>query len=134
MPGETDLTTLLRTMKPELHAQPFGYAFIPNGQSLDPTLRPMALVAEDEGLTVITPSVNLAGKTVETTGPFARITLMVNSSLEAIGLTAAVSTALAGAGISANMIAGYHHDHVFVAWDKRDAALAVLHGLVADAA
>ena len=52
-----------------------------------------------------------------------RITLTVHSSLEAVGLTAAVATCLAQAGISANVVAAYHHDHVFV--PEADAETAV---------
>ena len=53
----------------------------------------------------------------------------MHSSLEAVGLTAALSKRLADAGISANMIAALHHDHLFVPWDRRDEALAALRGL-----
>lgn len=62
---------------------------------------------------------------------WARITLTVHSSLAAIGLTAAVSQALAAGGIPANIIAAFHHDHIFVPWDRRAEALAVLHRLAA---
>jgi hypothetical protein len=40
-----------------------------------------------------------------------------------------LSKHLADAGISANVIAALHHDHIFVPWDRRDDALAVLRGL-----
>jgi hypothetical protein len=62
---------------------------------------------------------------------WARITLGVHSSLAAIGLTARVAAALAERGIAANMVAAFHHDHVFVPWERRDEALAVLRGLSA---
>ena len=54
---------------------------------------------------------------------FRRITLGVRSSLEAVGLTAAVAAALTDAGISANVVAAFHHDHVFVPADRAEAAL-----------
>ena len=60
---------------------------------------------------------------------WARITLGVQSSLAAIGLTARVAEALAARGISANMVAAFHHDHVFVPWERREEALALLRGL-----
>jgi len=74
-----------------------------------------ALIREAEGVTIVRPG---AG--------WARITLTIHSSLEAVGLTAAVAAALAARGISTNMIAAFHHDHVFVPWDRRDEAMAAL--------
>jgi hypothetical protein len=62
---------------------------------------------------------------------WARITLGIESSLEAVGLTARVGTALAERGIGANMIAACHHDHVFVPWERREEAMAALEALSA---
>lgn len=61
-----------------------------------------------------------------TDSTFKRITLSVYSSLEAVGLTAAVASALAKERISANVIAAYHHDHVFVPADKANQAVQIL--------
>ena len=57
---------------------------------------------------------------------FSCISLMVHSSLDAVGLTAAVSGRLAAHGISANMIAAYYHDHIYVPQNKAQLALQVL--------
>jgi hypothetical protein len=51
---------------------------------------------------------------------------MVHSSLDSVGLTAAVSGKLAAHGISANIIAGFYHDHVFVPRNKAQLALRLL--------
>jgi hypothetical protein len=80
-----------------------------------------ALIREGEGMTLIRPGEG-----------WARITLGIHSSLDAIGLTAGVAAALAARGISANMVAAFHHDHVFVPWDLRDEALAALRALSAE--
>jgi hypothetical protein len=50
----------------------------------------------------------------------------VLSDLESVGLTAALSKRLAEAGISANVVAALHHDHIFVPWERREEALALL--------
>lgn len=118
--AERDLTVLLRGMEPVLHDLPHGFAVwegaLPEGV--------FATVAEAEGLTVVAPLDRLgAGE------PWARISLTVHSDLAAVGLTAAVATALAREGISCNVIAGLYHDHLFVPWDRRGDAMAALRGL-----
>lgn len=122
--AESDLVTLLRTMEPVLHPQPYGFAVWDS----DLPFRPFATVAEDEGLTVVA---LLAGMTAAgmRSDPWARISLTVQSDLAAVGLTAAFATALGAEGISCNVIAGFHHDHLFVQWDRRHAALAALEAL-----
>jgi hypothetical protein len=57
------------------------------------------------------------------------LTLTVWSSLEAVGLTAAFSRALADADIPCNVLAGYHHDHLLVPVDRADEAIAALRTL-----
>lgn len=87
---------------------------------------------EDEGVTAIAPSELADELGIE--GPdFARITLMVHSDLEGVGLTAAVAGALADAGIACNMVAAIHHDHVFVPAALAEKALDVLQHLSASA-
>ncbi len=56
----------------------------------------------------------------------AMITLRVHSSLDAVGLTAAVAGQLATGGISCNVVAGYFHDHLFVPIDEADLAVNLL--------
>lgn len=118
--AESDLTVLLRTMEPVLHPEPYGYAVwdgaLPAGV--------FATVAEEEGMTVVAPLAVLRRG-----APWARISLTVHSDLAAVGLTAAFAGALGQVGISCNVIAGYHHDHLFVQWDRREAAMAALREL-----
>ncbi|MDZ4086052.1 MAG: ACT domain-containing protein [Tabrizicola sp.] len=123
--GETDLAVLLATMEPVLHPEPYGYA-VWTGETLP--LQPFAAIAEAEGLTVVAPldKMQAAGMVSD---PWARISLTVHSDLAAVGLTAAFAGALGQAGISCNVIAGYHHDHLFVQWDRRKDAMAALRGL-----
>ncbi len=57
------------------------------------------------------------------------ITLGLNSELDMVGLTARFSSAMAEKGISANVIAGYYHDHIFVPYKRREEALKILEGI-----
>ncbi len=114
----SDLAALLREMRPVLHATPYGFTVaVPDAP---PPSGAFALIHEDEGLTVIAP---------DQQGGWARISLSVHSSLSVVGLTAAFAGALAEVGISCNAIAGYHHDHLFVPWDRRHDAMAALAAL-----
>ena len=127
--GERDLAKLLRGMEPVLSPAPYGFA-VWAGDVLP--FAHFATVAEDEGLTVVA---DLAGMRAAglISDPWARISLTVHSDLAAVGLTAAFAGALAVAGISCNVIAGFHHDQLFVQWVRRGEALAVLTGLARDA-
>jgi hypothetical protein len=125
MPAVHDLTELLRRMQPILHPLPHGFALAEAGR----VAAPFALIAEDEGTTVIAPTAALQAAGIAVADPMARISLTVHSALTAVGLTAAMAGALAARGISANVVAGFHHDHVFVPWADRHAAMQVLAGL-----
>jgi hypothetical protein len=81
---------------------------------------------EEEGRTMILP-VEIADEAgLEYESTFHMITLRVFSSLDAVGLTAAVATALAEKGIAANVVAAFHHDHVFVPSDRAEEAIEAL--------
>jgi hypothetical protein len=118
----SELSAMLAGMAPVLDARAWSFVVVQGAPPPDA----FAVVREDEGITAIVPG-ERSGMT------FARITLMVHSALEGVGLTAAVAGALAEAGIACNMVAGYHHDHLFVPWERRDEALAVLERLAAAA-
>ncbi len=120
-----DLAILLRDMQPVLHDVPYGYGFIAAGQTA-PADAVFARIVEDEGTTLIAPQAVLTAMGITAPEAWARISLTVQSDLEAVGLTAALATALAGRGISANVVAGFHHDHIFVQWDRRVDAMQAL--------
>ena len=54
------------------------------------------------------------------------ITLEIDSTLDSVGLTSSFSRELTNAGISCNVIAAYHHDHIFVPYKKRLKAVKIL--------
>ena len=125
----SDLSEMLTGMKPTLRAG--RYRFAPHGPDedfIDLLHRTFAMVREDEGMTLVIRARR------EDPGPiFAGITLQVHSALEGVGLTAAVATTLAEAGIPCNVIAAYHHDHIFVPWERRAEAMERLEKLSLDA-
>lgn len=122
MSGVTDLDELLATMEPALMDGSFVYASIPAGELAAHFSRgPIGLFREEEGITLILPTEAAQG--LAASPPMRMITLTVHSSLEAVGLTAAFATALTAEGISANVVAAYHHDHIFV--PERDAEKAL---------
>mgnify|MGYP003876333845 FL=1 len=131
MAAEADLARLLAGLAPTLDPQPFGYALLPLEQALPTGLVPFALIREAEGLTVIAARDALAAAGLAVEASWALLTMTVHSSLEAVGLTAAMATALSRVGISANVVAGYHHDHLLVPWDRRHDALEALQALAA---
>lgn len=131
--GETNITKLLATMDPQLQAGEFVFCTIPTLKLPDYLLlQPIAICREPEGTTLVLP-VDAAQKAkLPVRGVYRQIILMVHSSLEAVGLTAAIATRLAAHGLSANVIAGYYHDHIFVAKDKAEKAVSVLKELAGD--
>jgi hypothetical protein len=123
--AERDLARMLQGMEPVLHAEAYGFALWPGGAM---PFAPFATVAEEEGLTVVA-GLEEMGRAGLVSEHWARISLTIHSDLEAVGLTAAFSAALAKEGISCNVVAGFYHDHLFVQWDRRFEALTALERL-----
>ena len=84
---------------------------------------------EEEGWTVILPKQNAIDLELAYTFECAWISLQLSSDLEAVGLTAMFSEALASANISCNVIAAYHHDHIFVPIADAEKAIRTLEKL-----
>lgn len=127
MAGETDLNTLLATMEPQLLDEEYVFVSFPEGQYGDGAhLSPIAMFQEQEGMTLVISKTSALANNQPVENCFRCISLKVHSSLEAVGLTAAISTTLAEQGISANVIAAYYHDHVFVPAEEAQDALTLL--------
>ncbi|MEP1446094.1 MAG: ACT domain-containing protein [Paraglaciecola sp.] len=130
MSGETDLNKLIGSMQPVLSDVEYVFAVLNNDSSVSLLeLAPLGTFHEQEGLTVIVPKLKADVSGLSYEGVFQCITLNVHSSLDAVGLTAAVSTALTEQNISANVVAAYFHDHIFVPNDKANQALSCLQTL-----
>jgi hypothetical protein len=124
-PGETDLDVMLSTLAVQRRPGIFTYIAV---EVPTPGLLAAAQAVVKEGplTTIVLPveSAVRAGQLV--TVELAWLTLTVQSSLEAVGLTAAVSARLAAIDVPCNVLAGYHHDHLLVPVDRVDDAVAAL--------
>ena len=133
MGRHTALRHLLATLRPQRHAG--VYAFVTVVGDFDAVaLQPLATFREQEGTTLVVEESRARAAGLPVLFRASWLTLRVHSDLAAVGLTAAVTSALAGAGIACNVIAAAHHDHLFVPLDAADAALAALHALQQSAA
>jgi hypothetical protein len=130
MPPEpiSDLAELLRSMRPVLNEGVYCFVTVPAGFNAI-SVTPIATFVEREGLSLIVEEHVAISHGLTPAFRAAWITLTVHSDLHAVGLTAAVSSALAEAGISCNIVAAVHHDHLFVPVERVNEALGVLEGL-----
>lgn len=130
--AQSDLAALLRSMEPVLHEGVYAYCVLAYGADLG-HLAPVVTVHEAEGLTLVVPEQQAVEAGLPLLFRAAWITLNVHSDLQAVGLTAAFSSALGRAGISCNVVAGAFHDHIFVPAAQAQAALRVLQDLQKEA-
>lgn len=126
MSGITDLDELLRSMSPKLVETEFVFVTVSGELKEYFELNPIATFIEPEGLTLVLERSVAEIARLPFEGSYSQIILTVHSSLEAVGLTAAVASKLASKGISANVIAAYYHDHIFVQTSKAQAAVLAL--------
>jgi hypothetical protein len=125
--GSTDLAAMLATLEATARPDEYVYAVVDPGHPAVPLAA--ATVREDEGLTLVLRRADADELGVPYDFIAAWLTLTVHSSLAAVGLTAAFSRVLGEAGISCNVLAGFHHDHLLVPAVDRDRALSVLGAL-----
>ena len=130
MAGETDLKAILKSLSPLLLEPTYVFCTVPNARYGDyAETAPIASFLENEGLTLVLTQASADSHGLAYEGLFSCISLQVHSSLESVGLTAMVSGQLAAHNISANMIAGYYHDHLFVQTVQAQEALGLLSNL-----
>jgi len=125
--GSTDLAAMLATLEATVRPDEYVFAVIDAGHPV--VALAAATIQEDEGLTVVLRRADADSRGIVYEFVAAWLTLTVHSSLEAVGLTAAFSRALGEAGISCNVLAGFHHDHLLVPASERDRALEVVRAL-----
>jgi len=131
MTGEKNLEKLLASLSPTLMDGEYVFCTFDNARYGERSeLEPIAAFTETEGLTLVIPKSKADEHRLNYQVVFRGITLNADSSLDAVGLTAALSSKLAEHGISANMIAGYFRDHIFVQKEHAEKAIAALNELV----
>lgn len=136
--GETDLDRLLSAMSPELDAGTFVFVSLQHSaagrglaEGVIAELNALAVFVEQEGISLVVPQELADAHALSYEGLYRCLKLGVHSSLAAVGLTAAVAGCLAAERISANVIAAYYHDYVFVPVAKADQAERALRRLSA---
>ena len=130
MKGIKDIETLLGGLEPTLSEEEYVFCSFAGAEYGDfKELNPIGIFRESEGLTLIIKRKTAESNSMEYESTFRLMTLKAYSNLNAVGFTAAVSSKLAEKGIAANVVAGFHHDHIFVLSDQADAAMDALHEL-----
>ena len=127
MPAIRDLQHLLANL--DARRVPGRFVFVAAPPERLAALPALATIREDEGWTVVLRAEDADAAALRYDFVAAWITLTVHSDLAAVGLTAAVSRALAEAGIAGNVLAGLHHDHLLVPEARADDALAAIRAL-----
>lgn len=130
--GETDLATLLRSMRPVLRDGIYVFVTLPPGSDRL-RIEPLMSFREAEGLTLIISEEEAAAFGLEPVFRSRLITLDVHSSLEAVGFLAVITSHLAAAGMGCNPVSAFYHDHLFVPADRAEEALEILEALAAKA-
>lgn len=120
---ERELHQLIRDMNPQLGGT---YIFLTSPTPLD-LVDPLMVFRENEGFTYITQAP--ANELPPPTGLWRLITLNIHSDLAAVGFLATITTALAQAGISCNVVSAYQHDHLFVPEARHREAMNILRHL-----
>lgn len=114
-----DLSTLLSSIKPELHPQDYVFISLSQEASEELSCTPLMRFVETEGVTLILTKTDADTHSLSYEDVWALITLSVHSDLNAVGFLAAITTKLAQEGISVNAVSAYYHDHLFVRKRKR---------------
>jgi len=120
-------------LQPRLHDGEYAFVCVPDGApstSLD-GLDVLATMREAEGCTLVLPLAQAEQRGFEVLWRGRWITLELPTELSMVGLTARFATALAEHGIACNVIAGAHHDHLFVPSGQAEQAQRLLASLVA---
>lgn len=125
MTGKSNLSELIRGMRPVLHPGEFIFTSQLSLENI-PLESMVAQFREKEGITVIMEKSVADDLDLSYDYVASWITLKIHSSLDAVGFTAIFSSELAKHSISCNVVAAYYHDHIFVNKKQGERAVQVL--------
>lgn len=131
---EKDLEILVKNMSPLLSAEEYVFCKVQKEsfaaefcQKESPEF--LSSFLEADGISLILRKDLAQTKGLGFEGSFALISCQIKSDLQAVGFLALMTSALASAGIAANAISAFSHDHLLVPWQKRERAMQVLQEL-----
>lgn len=119
------LSYLLQNLNPVLQDGEYVFFSIADCSDME-FFDPVMVFREAEGKTMIIEKQQAEESGITCQKTFSWITISVYSSLETVGLTAAFSHALAEETVSCNVVAGFHHDHLFIPLEQTDKAMKIL--------
>lgn len=124
MVGERDLGRIFAGFS--VSRRPGTFVYVVGGWGTFAAADVEAVVRESEGTTFVVARevAEAAGHRVDFVAAW--LTVDVETSLDGVGLTAAMSAVLAARGIPCNVLAGFHHDHLLVPVARADDALEAL--------
>ena len=126
MSVETNLEKLLQSMQPVLKEGIFVFANVPIDKEQQAKDCCIQYFQEEEGMASILRKEDAVRLGIEAIYESRMISLMVHSSLDAVGFLSAITTNLSSAGISVNPVSAFYHDHLFIPANKADLAMTLL--------
>jgi hypothetical protein len=132
------LDELLKNMSASLKEEKYYFATVDESAMMNLSMYLEYIVCiyrEEEGLSVvfqedIQEEIDAMSEE-KLVGPFALISLNVNSDLMSVGFLAKITEVLAKEKISVNAYSAYTHDHLFVPYERKEDALIALRKLQA---
>lgn len=125
---------MISAMAPVLAPGLYGFSAIGHHAARELIGEALATFREPEGISLIIGAERAEALGLPLSASMRMIQLTVRSSLEGVGLTAAVAGRLADDDIACNVVAGFHHDYLFVPEADAERALGLLLDLQAEAA
>lgn len=128
MSDQPTLPEVLKALKVSCDDVSYGFVSVENTQfKFEDGM--IGTFQEKEGVTIIATNEYLAKNGLQPEALFAKLTVEIETSLQLVGLTAALATKLSENNIAANVISGYFHDYIFVQYEVREKALEFLNSL-----